>query len=263
MLATVTAAEYLKPMSSGRTCPVLLNCDREDGTTVTVVAKFSAFCEQKGINLAREVVAACLAADLGLPIPVPVIVNIPADWPAIVPDQDRRLRISESAPFAFGSTFVTGGFAPWTADTHLREGMMDAAVSIFAFDAITQNPDRRADNPNCLVRGEEIRVIDHELTFAHRMILGWRPPWQVGGLNWLERRGSHIFSHDLKRTRIDWTFVEERWSAIGDARLAEYRAAVPAEWVRAPEEIDSAIELIRNARNNIDNCLTEMSRVLS
>src|SRR5262249_26198574 len=32
--------------------------------------------------------------------------------------------------------------------------------------AIIQNPDRRTENPNCLVRGESIRIFDHDLAFG-------------------------------------------------------------------------------------------------
>jgi hypothetical protein len=80
MLATVTATEYVRPMDSGRTCPVIVNCERPDGSIVTTVAKFSDFCDQKEVHLAREIVAACLAGDLGLPIPTPVLIEVPPGW---------------------------------------------------------------------------------------------------------------------------------------------------------------------------------------
>lgn len=264
MLATVTAAEYVRPMDAGRTCPILVNCERPDGSMIAVVAKFSDFCDQKEVNLAREIVAGCLAADLGLPIPMPVLIDVPAGWPDIVPDADRRKRVASSSNLAFGSALVTGGYTTWTPNTRITEARLDTATAIFAFDAVIQNPDRRADNPNCLVRGEEIRIIDHELAFAHRMVLGWRPPWRPGGLNWLERKGSHIFLAGLKRrSGLDFVRVRQSWSAISDDRLTEYRAAVPAQWVHVVANLDSALALIRDARNNIDDCLKEIARVLS
>jgi hypothetical protein len=263
MLATVTATEYVRPMDSGRTCPVIINCERPDGSIVATVAKFSDYCDQKEVHLAREIVAACLAGDLGLPIPTPVLIEVPPDWADIVPDAHRRARIGASSGIAFGSLLVTGGYTTWTPDTRIQEGMLDTATAIFAFDAIIQNPDRRANNPNCLVRGEEIRIIDHELAFAHRVVLGWRPPWQPGGLNWLERKGSHIFLADLKRSGLDFASIRQRWNAIADARLGEYRAAVPAQWAHVATDLDSALALIRDARNNIDACLTEIRRILT
>ena len=66
------------------------------------------------------------------------------------------------------------------------------AASILLFDAIIQNPDRRAENPNCLVQGDELRIIDHELAFMHRVILLWQAPWLLGGMKEFERETSHL-----------------------------------------------------------------------
>jgi hypothetical protein len=263
MLATVTAAEYVRAMEAGRTSPLLVNCERSDGTILPVVVKFSDFCDLREAHLAREIIAACLAGDLGLPVPESFVVEIPDRWPEIVPEVALRARIAASGRFAFGSKLITGGYSAWTADTHIKEGMIDLCLAIFAFDAIIQNPDRRTGNPNCLVRGEEIRIIDHELAFAHRVVLGWRAPWLVGGLNWLERKGSHIFLADLKRSGLDLGPIRQMWNAIADDRLIAYRTAVPAEWGHVAADLDSAITLIRDARNNIDACITEIRRILS
>lgn len=51
------------------------------------------------------------------------------------------------------------------------EATRPTAAGVLLFDAIIQNPDRRDENPNCLVQGNELRMIDHELAFAHRLIL--------------------------------------------------------------------------------------------
>jgi hypothetical protein len=263
MLGRVIALEYVRQMGAGRTCPLMVNCEKQDGSVVSVVAKFSAFCDQRETHLAREIVGACLAADLGLPVPEPVLVEIPHDWGDIVPDALLRARIAASSPIAFGSTLMTGGYSAWTADTRIKEAMFDTAAAIFAFDAIIQNPDRRTSNPNCLVRGEDIRIIDHELAFAHRLVLGWQPPWILGGLNWLERKGNHIFLADLKRSEVDFAPIRRRWNAIADDRLNEYRATIPVEWAHVAADFDSALALIRDARNNIDGCIAEIRRVLS
>ena len=263
MLGRAVALEYVRQMGAGRTCPLLVNCEKPDGSVVSAVAKFSDFCDQRETHLAREIIGACLAVDLGLPVPEPMLIKIPPGWSDIVPDAPLRARIAASSPIAFGSTLMTGGYSAWTADTRIREAMFDIAAAIFAFDGIIQNPDRRTTNPNCLVRGEDIRIIDHELAFAHGVVLGWQPPWTAGGLNWLERKGSHIFLADLKRSGVDFAPIRVRWNAISDARLNEYRAAIPPEWAHVAADLDSALTLIRDARNNIDACLTEIRRVLS
>lgn len=263
MLERLTAVEFVRSINTGRTCPAILNCEMQDGSMTTVVAKFSDYCDEGPVNLCREVVAGCLAGDLGLPIPRPYLIDIPSGWVDVIPDPVRRARIAVSLPVAFGSSLVTGGYSTWTADTRISEGMLAPATAIFAFDAIVQNVDRRVDNPNCLVRGEEIRIVDHELAFAHKVVIGWRPPWAAGGLNWLERKGTHIFLADLRRSGMDLAGVRERWATIGDERIGQYGAALPAEWNAGAENVKDALELIRGAREHIDSCLSEIGRVLT
>jgi hypothetical protein len=171
MLTLVTATEYVRPMESGRTSPLLVRCTWADGTIGEVVVKLSAFCDQHVENLAMETVAACLAVDLKLPIPEAMLVLIPTERIAIIPDDQRRKRAQASSPIGFGSRLVTGGYSIWTPDSRISEAMVDTAAGVFAFDAIIQNPDRRAENPNCLVRGENIRIFDHEFTFGHRPVV--------------------------------------------------------------------------------------------
>ena len=72
---------------------------------VEVVAKFSAGCEEHDASLAREVIAACLAVDLGLPVPEPFLVDVPRNWALHVTDPHQRARIKASSPVTSGSLF--------------------------------------------------------------------------------------------------------------------------------------------------------------
>jgi HipA-like protein len=250
-------------MESGRTSPLLVRCAHDDGTAIEVVVKFSAFCDQLEENLAMEAVAACLAGDLNLPIPEPFLVAVRDDWIEIVADEARKKRIRQSSRVAFGSRLVTGGYSVWTPDTRISDAMVDTAAAIFAFDAIAQNPDRRSGNPNCLVRGENIRIIDHELAFGHGVVIDWRPPWAPGGLKWLERKGAHIFRAGLRRAAVNFAAIKASWLNIDGNRLTAYKAALPPEWASAAKRVQSALSLVRSAQGNIDACLAEIRRVLS
>lgn len=76
MLTRVTPIEFSRSTTSGRNKPALLVCQKPTGETVELIAKFSASCDEGAVNLAREVVAGCLAGDLGLPIPEPFLVEV-------------------------------------------------------------------------------------------------------------------------------------------------------------------------------------------
>jgi hypothetical protein len=263
MLERVAATEYITAPGNGRTRPAHLVCEKTDGSTVELMVKASAGCEEGVVHLAREVIAACLAGDLGLPIPPPYLVEIPPAFPAIIPDDERRATFGRSVPVAFGSTFVTGQYVTWTSGTRITDAMLPTAAAIFVFDAIIQNPDRREGNSNCLVRGDQCRIFDHELCFAHDKILFWEPPWVLGGLNSLTTPGLHIFRAGLLGRGVDWPAVASKWQGLSDVRLSAYETAIPHEWAAATPTVTAAVSLIRDARDNIDGCMNEIRRVLT
>lgn len=262
MLTRLSPIEFVRPATAGRTRPSVIVCERPAGEPVEVIAKFSAGCDQGVTNLAREAIAACLAGDLGLPVPEPFLIDVPAQWADLVRDPERHAIIRSSAPVAFGSRHITGQYVAWTRGHRIPDAMLATAAATFVFDAITGNPDRRTENPNCLVKGDEIRIFDHEMAFTQSLVLGWRPPWTPGGLKHLERRGSHILREQLRRRAIDFGPIRRAWLALSDRRVAAYGQALPAEWAAADAAARQALAQIREGRDEIDGCLAEVKRVL-
>lgn len=264
MLETVTPVRYHAAVSSGRTKPARIECEKLDLSTVEVVAKFSAGCDRKEMGLAMEVVAACLAADLGLPIPKPYLLDMQPSFVSTVPDPDRQRAMAASNAVAFGSTEVGSGFRIWATADRLSVDMLPEALAILCFDAFVVNDDRRADNPNCLLKGKQIRIIDHEYSFVHKMLVlsGWQQPWKMGALASLTTPGHHIFYAGLKGENLNFAPIEQTWLGISDARLQEYRDSVPHQWA-ADVAVGDAISLIQGVRNNITAALAEVRRVLT
>jgi hypothetical protein len=214
-------------------------------------------------NLAREAIAACLAFDLGLPIPTPYLLEIVPNWAASVADATIRGSIQQSAAVAFGSRFVGAQFSAWNDGTTLQPAMVPLVLATFVFDAIIQNPDRRSSNPNCLVRGDAFRIFDHELAFTHRLIPGWQPPWTLGSLEPFRQPGFHIFRRKLREQHLDFDPVQAAWKRLSDSRIDDYARTIPAEWAESAADVASAVALIKSARDHIDGCLVEIQRVLA
>lgn len=263
MLETVDPVRFHAPVTSGRNMPARVECERADGSLVEVVAKFAGNCDRKEIALAIEVIAACLAGDLGLPMPKPYLMNIDQAWVGTIPDATYRAAVGRSGAFAFASTHVGTGYRPWTRYDRLTQPMAAVALSIFCFDAFINNPDRKDDNPNCFLKTPELRIFDHELTFIYKGILFWKEPWKVSALAPFATPGQHIFHAKLRGQAIDLDPIRAAWSALSDARLHEYKGAVPAAWAAAMPAVDDAISLIRGVRDNIDGALVEVRRVLT
>jgi hypothetical protein len=263
MLETVTPVRFHAAVTSGRTKPARLECEKPDGVTrVEVVAKFSEGCDRKTVGLAMEVVAACLARDLGLPVPQPNLLDLQPAFTATVTDMERRRIMNGSHPIAFGSSEAGNGFRIWSRADRIGDDLAAGALAVFCFDAFTVNDDGRDANPNLLIRGQDIRIIDHESAFVQRLLIGWQQPWKVGALAPLATPGHHIFYAGLKGRGTNTAPIEQAWSSISDAKLQEYRDSVPQAWA-AGAAVDDAIDLIRGVRENIAAALAEVRRVLT
>lgn len=263
MIERACAVEFTREAINGRTGPLLLVCETNTGEFVELFCKFSAGCDQGVTNLAREVIAACLAADLNLPVPKPYLVEIPLIFPSLIRDGKISSKVARSVPLAFGSKRANQ-YSAWTIGNRVPASKRGLAASVILFDGSIQNPDRRVGNPNCLVKGDEFRLIDHELAFfPHKLLLGWRAPWIVGGLESLARaEHRHIFLNDLMGEEIDFQPITNAWEALSDGRISEYLESIPEEWSSALPEIKDAVKLIIDVRDNIEACIAEVQRIL-
>ena len=260
MLRRVTADAVIRQARSGRTKPVLMRCEAETDRPSEMFCKLSAGCFAGVASLAREVVAACLAADLRLPVPTPYLVEIPSDLVSVVMDTEIAQRLQASSPVGFGSAKVESQCSVWTTGNRITDAMLPSALGAIVFDAIIDNVDRMESNPNCLVARDRFCIIDHELTFPPVSgILNWQPPWKLGALRWLDR---HIFFQQLKKCHLDFDAIQGLWVAISDTRLLEYRDAIPPEWNEALPTVAEALDRVRNARDNFDGVIIEIRRVL-
>ena len=128
MLGRVTAGEVIREAKSGRTKPVLMVCEADTDGAVEVFCKLSAGCFEGVTSLAREVVAACLATDLNLPVPTPYLVEIPSTLASVVTDPGIAERLGASSRVGFGSAKVENQFSVWTSGNRVTDVMLPSAL---------------------------------------------------------------------------------------------------------------------------------------
>jgi len=209
-----------------------------------------------------EVISALLAGDLGVPIPQPFLLELDPAFIDVIPDAEWADMARNGPSVAFGSKLLPSAYSAWVSGTVPVGQMTDTAANILLFDAVIENPDRRAVNPNCLVRGDEIRVFDHELAFPP-MLIGAPKPWVLGALQFMEQPGMHIFRDALHRRTIDWQPIIARWEGLSSAQLDDYESVLPMEWDTARAAYRTAIDKIKTVRDNIHGCVAEVQRVLT
>lgn len=263
----VEAVQFNQIMTKGRTSPLLLTCERADGGTIEAVVKFATGRECTIASLCAELIAAQLAVDLGLPTPTPVVVTWEEIFASgIIEPQAREVVISSSPP-AFGSTFVTNGFVTWPTDRKfLGDVARTTALATFFFDAMIGNSDRGGMKPNILVRGDDFRLIDHEMAFRdYLLFVKALPPWALGGLNGMVTPGAHIFAGQLAKNAngLDFDPIRNAWAGLSDRQIEAYEASLPPEWTVDRRIVAFAVERIKECRNRIDDCVTECRRALN
>jgi hypothetical protein len=258
LLRTLEAVQYIREVGSGRTRPIVIAAEADDGDVYEVVLKFASACDMGTNSLTVEVIAACLAAHLELPVPEPFLISIPNDWRDNLPDGVRH-RVSEFDNLVFGSKLVWPQWPAWAVTNKLTPPMIQTAAEILAFDGFIENVDRRDGNPNCLVSGDKLKIFDHELAFP-RGLIGLKP-WALGGMSSFADPGKHIFRRELLAQQINRGAIRAKWAGLRDEEIDGYGAAIPNGW-RDDAFITDILGKIRQVRDNIDGCMIELDRIL-
>ncbi len=267
MLERVTATSFMKRLGSGRTKPPLLDCERSNGERLEVVAKLSGSgCGPHGV--VREAIMAMLGADLGLPVPEPVLVGLVEGFIEALPKEQAALahELRYSLLPTFGCCRIPAGFSVWSSVREIAAQAIEAAGEIFAFDALTLNPDRRVSNPNCQWNGTSFAIFDHEmgLDVATVGTVLLPAPWQAGGLHSLiQGPGEHVLYKGLRGRAPSLTRLEAAWNAVAATRLQEYRDALPSEWLPlVGPSLEQAIQYLNTLRNHVDEAFERVRSAL-
>jgi hypothetical protein len=229
MLEKLTISRFGRRISPpGRTKPCIVYSELLDGGEFEAVVKLKAGCETGAAGLVAEAVAAQLATDLSLPIPQCCLLEVTKQFAETVTDETVRPLFLKSIGWNFGSKKLPPQFSTIPTDRILPINSRQTAAEILAFDAMIQNPDRRRQNPNCLIRGNELMIYDHELGFSiGQSVIGWRPPWEDKSLGFLK---DHVFFNQLSGTALDFNRLLGAWEGIDSTKIINYFVALPDEW---------------------------------
>ncbi len=264
MIRWAAPVRFDRVADSGRNQPLRVAVETDDGEEHEVFLKASGRPELEIEGLANEVLAACLAGDLGLPVNEPFLVELDSQWVQSVPDLAVREMLAASSNVAFASKSAGTQWKIWSASDSLNANSQTMALNILAFDAWIANDDRGQGNSNCLVKGNEFRIIDHELAFRIRL-KRFPPaePWKAGHLERLVQHDGHIFGAKLKGKVTDFAQLRSAWLGLPDDRLRDYPSALPTEWAPAMDAMKDAVAHIKLVRDRIDECVAELQRALT
>lgn len=160
-MRSVSAQRYVTPLREGGSLPAVMEAD----DLGTYVVKFRA-AGQGAKALVAEIIGGELARRIGLRVPELVFVEVDPVLGRSEPDDEIRALLTASGGLNLGLDFLPGALS-FDAAHHRVEPALAARVAWF--DALITNVDRTARNPNLLLWGRELYLIDHgaALYFHH------------------------------------------------------------------------------------------------
>jgi hypothetical protein len=229
MLRTVHADVFQTELDVGRTKPVILGGQFDDGTLAGefVVKLRSEMVAQAG-NSSFEAFGVLLAQHFDIATPEAVCVEIDPRLADSIPPKFAASadRIRRSAGPNFGTRYLTG-YRTWPTNQTIPQSLQAQALDLFAFDALIQNPDRGAARPNLLTGNGRIIAIDHDSAFSFvHAILGPVDPCSLHLLPFLEQ---HVFFSQLRGRHLDLEHFRERLLSL-DQRLPAILSATRPAW---------------------------------
>jgi hypothetical protein len=172
------------------------------------------------LPLIAELVVGSLAEAVGLSVPERCLVELPAGVGSDDPHEELRELLDKSAGLNLGLRYLEG-FRDVTVGDASRI-KPETQARIVWLDALVQNPDRTAQNPNLMIKAGQIWLIDHgaALHFHH----DWRHVTEQA-----PREPGTIPARHLLRVSPEQLAEADRELApkLGTAALEAALAAVP------------------------------------
>ena len=217
-LPTVTATRYVAPLREGGSMPALVEAD----DLGLYVVKLSGAGQGPGA-LAAEIIGGELARRLGLRVPDLALVDVDPALGVAEPDPEIQDLLKWSPGLNAGLDFLPGSlmYQPGAGTPPPPE----EAAAVVWLDALLQNVDRTASNPNLLRWHGDVWLIDHGAAL-----------FRQHGTDDLAAAATSAFPMVAQHVLLDAAgSIEEADARLADrarAAVDEVVALVPEAWVR-------------------------------
>jgi hypothetical protein len=241
---TWTAEQYLGRAEAGRTKPLRLNCSRKTGEPETTgdraefYAKFVGLAEVTEQMLFAEMLGNALARASGISTGEPAFIEIDEGFGTFLRRMDIRVN-----GIGVGSRNLGPGLSAPTFGRMSQEQKEDAA-RLYLFDLVVQNPDRQANNSNCLAVGRKLFAIDFGdcFSFLYPIVGVSAHPWEVSRQGIAAR---HVFHQELKECEMDWPALTTRMLEASAELLEGSERWLPVEWTGWAERVHQHFKVLQ------------------
>ena len=251
-LPIVEALGPIKEFDSGANKPLLIIGVDENGTKGDYVVKFRGAERMSNEAFMRELLAAFIAMQMEIPVVNPAIVNISHDFVDLLKGNSAWQYANASIGYNYSSEYLKD-YLIMPVNQVLNNHQLNYAQTIFAFDILIQNSDRRVEKPNMLTNGNEIIILDHELAFGFIFdIIKDTNPWIIKqkDLEWIRlhcllpkiKHKDFGFDEFSKRlNNLDENFWNTAWSLIPENWRFDQFNIIKNHFIAISENRDSFI----------------------
>lgn len=250
MLQRCEAFRFIKVLESGRTRPVIIECEcigEDDALSrKTFVVKAFNLPEVDNFGLYCELLGTLFAIELGIETPQPALIELSKEFVSIVNPVLNSSKLSLRPGIGFGSEYISGGFTSPVAGSYLNTEEIAQAVNIFSFDLMVQNPDRLTTNPNCAYKNGKFVAFDFNLAFSFLVLIGKQnEPWQLSSHHIAQ---NHLFHRALSGKDVNWKPIIENVRKLTKERIEEICSLVPFEAEKWNEKVSQHLySIVENA----------------
>lgn len=178
----------------------------------------------------KELLAAFIAMELDLNVPGCVIINISSIFAESNRGKWYYSILSKSQGENFGTEYLDGAMI-WNGETNLVKRYLSALQNIFLFDMLIDTTDRTIDKPNLLLRGDNLFLIDHEMSFGFTsIVLGdFEVPWLIKDY---ERSAAqnHILFSSIKGHKFESDNFLDKFIRINSKFWDKAEQLIPNGW---------------------------------
>lgn len=187
MIPVYQAIEFKEEMIGGSTRPWQVTVLKNGIPASYVVKLYTEKNNDQNCTVFKECVCSCLAKEFDLQTPEPALIDFTSQFIDTLPDNFKTVLKLKDPRLKFATELLEPPYQNYSPSLQEKYLKTYDIGSIYAFDNLILNVDRRTDKPNLLFKGESAVLIDHELTLA------------TCENTLTELKNNHIWAHNYKR----------------------------------------------------------------
>lgn len=236
MIETWEAKRLEKRLETGRTRPLLIDC--EHTSTVTrrerFVVKLLGLREVTTVGLCNEFLGHAVARHCGAVTAEAALISVSQAFIDANSAAFAGWGINPSAGIGFGCRYIPG-LGPMPSNPTIDGDAVAGAALVYGIDMLTQNADRRRGNPNCAYGDSRVfTVYDFDQAFGFRYGILNPPAWKVTDFRF---QRDHVFFEALRNKQLDWGSFRAAAGNLTPALVSEWIGSMPETWQAEAEPI--------------------------